>query len=464
MYFIDDSRAMDDLTQLLVPNILRDLEKRNLSALQDILHRLHPSDLADILRELPQDRMIELLELMEPEMIARTVEQLELMYQKQIIRGLDADLAAEVLETMAADERVDIIKAVSGEVRETLLPRVSVTERNDIRELASYEEETAGALMTSEFAYLPQSLTAQEAIERVREFARKPEQIYYLYLVNEKNRLTGIVTLRDLLTCPAETRLTDIAQTELVDVDPEMDQEEVARVIRKYDLFAVPVTNESGALVGIVTADDVMDVLVEEDTEDMYRYGAAGEPVNYRMEPALTIFWQRLPWLFFLVFAGLVSSYVLQVIEQYEASYGELFAMLVMLTPMMNASGGNAGVQSSTTVVRGLATGELSGTDLLSIVFKEIKTGLMLGVALAAIMLLRLMMFPDLEVSLFRIGTTAFLAMIFAISFATTLGAILPVVFDRFGMDPALMSGPFITSIVDISTIIIYFSLAALII
>jgi magnesium transporter len=455
---------MDDLTQLLLPNILSDLEEGNLSTLRDVVHRLHPSDLADILREMPQDRMIEMMGVMDRETIATTLEQLELMYQKQIIRGLDGELAAGVLETMAADERVDIIKAVSEEVRDNLLPRISVAERNDIRQLASYEEETAGAIMTSEFAYLPQSLQAQEAIERVRDFARKPEQIYYLYLVNERNRLTGIVTLRDLLTCPADTRLTDIAQTELVEVDPETDQEEVARMIRKYDLFAVPVTDESGALVGIVTADDVMDVLVEEDTEDMYRYGAAGEPVNYRMVPSTTIYWQRLPWLFFLVFAGLVSSYVLQIIETYQELYGNLFAMLVMLTPMMNASGGNAGVQSSTTVVRGLATGELTTGDLASIVYKEIKTGLLLGGSLAAIMLLRLIMFPDLGGNLVRIGATAFLAMMFAISFATTLGAILPIIFDKLGMDPALMSGPFITSIVDICTITIYFSLAALII
>ncbi len=455
---------MDDLTQLILPNILSDLEEGNLSTLRDVVHRLHPSDLADILREMPQERMIEMMGVMDRETIARTLEQLELMYQKQIIRGLDAQLAAGVLETMAADERVDIIKAVSEEVRDNLLPRISVAERNDIRQLASYDEETAGAIMTSEFAYLPQSLQAQEAIERVREFARKPEQIYYLYLVNEQNRLTGIVTLRDLLTCPADTKLTDIAQTELVEVDPEMDQEEVARMIRKYDLFAVPVTDDTGALVGIVTADDVMDVLVAEDTEDMYRYGAAGEPVNYSMVPSTTLYWQRLPWLFFLVFAGLVSSYVLQIIENYQELYGNLFAILVMLTPMMNASGGNAGVQSSTTVVRGLATGELSAAHLASIVFKEIKTGLLLGGSLAAIMLLRLFMFPDLGGNLVRIGATAFLAMMFAISFATALGAILPIIFDRLGMDPALMSGPFITSIVDICTITIYFTLAALII
>ncbi len=455
---------MEDLTRLLLPDIRRDLADENVTRLREMIHQMHPSDLAGVVREMDQDERIELLELMDRETIAHILEQLELMYQKQVIQGLDPELAAKVLETMAADERVDIIKAVSGTVREDLLPRISVAERNDIRRLASYEEETAGALMTSEFAYLPESLRAQEAIERVREFARNPEQIYYLYLVNEQNRLTGIVTLRDLLTAPADTRLATIAQTDVVTVEPEVDQEEVASVIRKYDFFAVPVVEESGTLVGIITADDVMDVLVEEGTEDMYRYGAAGEPVNYELADTFTLYRQRLPWLTFLVVAGFVSSYLLQLIETRNEMIGGLFALLVTFMPIMNASGGNAGVQSSTTIIRGLATGELTRMQAVSIVLKELKIGILLGISLGTVMLLRFLFVPELGGRFFQVATTAFLAMTFAISFASTLGAMLPMLFRKIGLDPALMSGPFITSIVDISTILIYFTLAWLII
>jgi len=455
---------MEDLTRLLLPDIRQDLEEENLATLREVIHQMHPSDLAGLIREMSQDERIQLLELMDRETIARTVEQLELMYQKEVIQRLDTELAATVLETMAADERVDVIKAVSDAVREELLQRISVAERNDIRRLASYEEETAGAIMTSEFAYLPEHLTAQEAIERVRAFAKNPEQIYYLYLVNEQNRLTGIVTLRDLLTAPADTEVAELAQTDVVTVDPETDQEEVAAIIRKYDFFAVPVVEPSGALVGIVTADDVMDVIVEEGTEDMYRYGAAGEPVKYELANPFTMYRQRLPWLTFLVLAGFVSSYFLQVIESHNDMIGEFFVLLVTFMPIMNASGGNAGTQSSTTIIRGLATGELSRMEVWAIVYKELKIGLLLGVSLGLIMLLRFLFVPSLEGKFLQVATTAFLAMTFAISFATTLGAVLPMIFRKVGLDPALMSGPFITSIVDISTIVIYFSLAWLII
>jgi magnesium transporter len=375
--------------------------------------------------------------------------------KKGIFNCFSKEWMADILEEMAPDERADFVKRLPEEKLEEVLPLVARAERIDIKKLITYEEHTAGAILTTEYASLSPGLTVKDALEKVKLQAFDRETIYYVYVIDENRVLLGFVSLRDLIVAPSSKRVAEIMHRNVISAHLNDDKEAVAKKLSDYNFLAIPIVDNDNRLVGIVTVDDVIEVVEEETTEDIYRLAAAGEYMEYKSSNPWHMARQRAMWLMILVCVGFVSAFVLR----HNEVHLEAVVALSFFIPMLLGSGGNAGTQSATVVVRGLATGGIEIDDLLYVWRKEVSVGLIMGAFMAAVSGL-LAMFLNQNPLL---GATVGLAMVCNVVLATSLGALLPILFKRFRLDPALMSGPFITSIVDISGLLIYFKIAMMI-
>jgi len=445
---------------LLVPELRELLATGNADALREFCLRGRPAVVADLLSGLEPEEVWRVLQVVELPDRAEIFSQLELELQAQMVPDIEREEMARLLEEMPHDLRVDLVQALEEEVREDILPLVARAERADIRRLASYPEDTAGALMTTDYAALPPQVTVQEALERLRLQAPDRETIYYVYVIDENRRLTGFVSLKDLILARPSRLVRDVMYTDVVSVRADQDREDVADVIGHYDLLAVPVVNAEGVLVGIITVDDIVEVLEEEATEDIYHYGAAGEPVDYLSASPLSIARQRLPWLMILVLAAFLSGFVLQ---QFSPVWTAL-APLMIFVPLLMGAGGSAGTQSTTVIIRGLATGEITLADRFRVLRKEVTVGLMVGAAMGILAAGRAWFIKtDSHFGNLHLCASVGLAMVCAVVLAKTIGGLLPLALKRLGFDPALMSAPLITTILDSLTLTIYFTLAAVI-
>ncbi|MFA6636457.1 MAG: magnesium transporter [Candidatus Omnitrophota bacterium] len=404
---------------------------------------LEPRDNAEIVMALGRPLGIEFFQ------------EFEIKTQRQIFRFFPKEWMARVLEEMAPDERVDFIKALPRERTEEILPLVAQAERNDIRRLIQYKEGTAGSILTTEYASLSPDLTVKQAIERLKLQAFNRETIYYTYVVDADRKLIGFISLKDLIISESSRYIRDVMHTNVISVNLEEDEEIVAQKLSDYDLIAIPVVDDRNILMGIVTYDDVMDIIVQEDTEDIYKYGAAGEYIDYMGSKPSTIARKRIVWLMVLVVMGFVSGWV---IESYAFKL-EAVVALAFFIPLLCASAGNVGTQSSTVVIRGMATGEIEMKDVFRVVRKESSVGIMMGVGMGILAAARSV---PMDRSL-RLAATVSVAMVVAVLAAATLGGILPMLFKKLKLDPALMSGPFITSIVDIISLLVYLQIAVMV-
>jgi len=443
---------------LLVPELRELLDAGNTEALKEFCERGQPAVVADLLSGLKVEEIRQILALVELPVRAEVFSQFELELQAVLVPLLERDETARLLENMPHDLRVDLVQALDEELRDDLLPLVAQAERADIRRLASYPEDTAGALMTTDYAALPPDITVRDAIEQLRLQAPDRETIYYVYVVDADRRLVGFVSLEDLILARPRWLVREVMFTDVISVRADQDREEVADVIGRYDLLAVPVVNAEGVLVGIVTVDDIVEVLEEEATEDIYHYGAAGEPIAYLAVSPLQIARQRLPWLMILVAAAFLSGYVLQHFSAVAAA----ILPLTFFIPMLMGSGGNAGTQSTTTIIRGLATGEIVLGDAWRVLQKEATVGVLVGVAMGLLATARVLLVPtEGVVGRVALSFTVGLAMLCAVVVAKTIGGVLPLALKSLGFDPALMSAPLITTILDSLTLTLYFTLAA---
>ncbi|MBN1793403.1 MAG: magnesium transporter [Candidatus Omnitrophica bacterium] len=423
--------------------------------LQALFNDLHPHDICVLIEDIPHDEIAQIITAFGIPKGIELFEEFEDDDRKAISKFFSREWLADILEEMSPDERADFVKVLSEDRLEEVLPLVAQAERNDIKRLLQYKEDTAGSILTTEYALLPPQITVREALERLRLQAPNRETIYYIYVVDEERRLLGFVSLKDIITSPSHSLISDIMHKHVISVSVDEDKEVVAKKLADYDFLAIPVVDNDTKLVGIVTVDDVVDVVIEETTEDMLRYGAAGEHIDYMESGPLSIARQRILWLSVLVFVGFISGWV---IERFAAQLQAVVA-LAFFIPLLSGSSGNAGTQSSTVVIRGLATGEVSIRDLSAVFKKEIVTGIIVGSGMAVLAALRAVIMNKSPL----LGVTVGLAMIVAVTIAATLGALLPILFKKMKLDPALMSGPFITSIVDVITIFVYFRIAAFI-
>jgi magnesium transporter len=364
---------------------------------------------------------------------------------------------AELVADSPADDRVDLLDEVASDVVDRIMPLLPLVERRDILRLSAYPEDTAGAAMTTEFARLAETLTVDEAFHELARQTKELETIYYLFVVDEEEHLRGVVSARQLISAmrQPDVKLSDLMERDVVSVDADDDQEEVAKKVARYDLLAIPVVDEAHHMLGIITHDDVMDVLHEEATEDAHRI-AAIDPLesSYLKTPLLTLTWKRAIWLVVLFFAALLTAKALQ------SYHGTMthpdFTWLVWFVPLVISSGGNSGSQSATLVITALTTGDVMLTDWSRVVLRELYMGLLLGAFLGTIGF----------VAAYLILGSALFALVIPITIllvvlcGTLTGGMLPLLFRRLGLDPALMSSPFVAGIIDILGIVIYMNVA----
>lgn len=436
----------------LAPVIQHRLREGDTDSILIYFENQHPADIASLLAKLPPEDSSRLLRLLPIDERADVFGYLGVELQIEIGRALGRREFAKVVSEMSADERADLFNELPLEQQETLLPALAQAEREDIRKLASYPEGTAGAVMTSDYATLPPNITAREALEALRLAAPDKETIYNAYVVDQQRRLTGVVSLRDLILAKSSAKVADIMDTHVIHARAEDSRTDVARLIAKYDLIALPIINGGDALVGIVTQDDAMDVAEEEATKDFHKVGTVGELATSLKEASIGLLYRkRITWLVVLVFFNIFSGAGLALFQDTIVAH----VALVFFLPLLIAGGGNAGAQASTLMVRALATGDVRLADWGNMLIRELLVaaglGLTMGVAVASIGIVR----GGPEIALVVAAT-----MVLVVITGSLIGMSLPFLLSRFNLDPASASAPLITSIADIAGVIIYMTIA----
>jgi len=437
---------------LLFPDLRMTLDANDDDGLREFCEALHPAVVAEVIDELEPAELWRVLVSCDAELQAEIFGFFEPRLQIAIVDVADRKRLSRLIEEMAPDDRVDVLELLDDEQVESLLPLMAQAERTDIRKLLSYPDGSAGSIMTTEYASLPEEITVSEALDELRIQAPDSETIYYIYILDEGRRLDGIVSLRELIQAKRTATLSEIMHRDVISVRVDDDEEYVARELARYDFLAIPVVDNLHRLVGIVTLDDALDVLEEEATEDA-QMQAAIQPLDesYMTTPFFVLAQKRGVWLVILLAAAFLTAWVMQGYEELQRSYVWMAAFI----PLVLASGGNAGSQSATLIIREMATSEMDYRDKYFIVMRELRMALTLGAALMALSFgVAICMVPLPEAIV--VAVTVFIMVIFG----TTAGALLPILFKRLGMDPALMSNPLIAALVDVLGVIIYFSTA----
>jgi magnesium transporter len=422
--------------------------------LQGFLENLHPSDLAELVEDLNDQQKQEFFALLSDEDAAEIIQEMEEYDQVTLFRLLTRKRASAILREMALDDAVDLLGEMEDEESREILTLLK-EEAAEIRGLLQYPEDSAGGIMTTEFTALPYTLNVADAIQRLRQIAPDAETIYYVYVVDDKKRLAGVVSLRELFAAKDSVLVKEIMRTNVIHVDVHMDQEEVARVVAKYDLLAVPVVDEGQHLLGIITVDDILDVVEEEATEDIYKLVGTSEVEgkDFLDATAFNVASKRLPWLVISLLGGLVTG---GVINFFEMTLHKVFA-LALFIPVIMDMGGNVGTQSSTVFVRGLATGEIEISEVWRYFFREVKIGFTMGLVTGGMLAAAATIWQPAIVNL---GLVVGLTMFATVTLAAIIGTLIPMIFNNYGIDPAITAGPFVTTIKDVTGLLIYFLVA----
>ena len=431
------------------------LEAGNYDGAKLLLGPVQEVDAAEAIGSLPRTLQALAFRLLPKDEAIEVYEYLDAAVQQTLLERLRSGEVLELVEEMSPDDRVRLFDELPAKVVRRLLAELSPTERRVTAQLLGYEAETAGRLMTTEFVDLKEFHSAAQALAIVRRRARDTETIYSLYVTDGSRHLTGILSLRDLVTADPEARIGDVMTRDVVSVGTDTDQEEVARAIQRYDFLAVPVVDREQRLVGIVTVDDVIDVIEQEATRDLYAAGAvqAGDEDDYFQSNLFTVARRRVVWLLVLLVANSGTSAVI-------ASQELVLKQVVVLAafiPLLIGTGGNVGAQSSTVVIRGLSTQRLQAMGAWRAIWREAVAGALLGL----LMVLAVVPWAAYVAGSWGVATAAGLSLVVITTLAATAGAALPLLFDRLGLDPALMSAPFIATITDVAGVFIYLQLAS---
>lgn len=432
------------------------LEAGNYDGAKLLLQPVQPVDSAEAIGTLPRTLQALAFRLLPKNEAIEVYEYLDGTVQQTLLERLRSGEVLELVEAMSPDDRVRLFDELPAKVVRRLLAELSPAERRVTAQLLGYEAETAGRLMTTEFIDLKEFHSAQQALEIVRRRARDTETIYSLYVTDASRHLSGMLSLRDLVTADPEDRLGDVMTREVLSVATDTDQEQVARVIQRYDFLAVPVVDREQRLVGIVTVDDVIDVIQQEATRDLYAAGAvqAGDEDDYFRSNLFTVARRRVVWLLVLLVANTGTSAVIAS-EQHVLKQVVLLAAFI---PLLIGTGGNVGAQSSTVVIRGLSTQRLQSLGPWRTIGRELIAGLLLGGLLALVVVPWAWSVGGSPL----VAASAGISLVAITSLAATAGAALPLLFDRLGLDPALMSAPFITTATDVAGVFIYLKTAQL--
>jgi magnesium transporter len=445
-----------ELSELVAQQLERLLEAGNYDGVKLLLQPVQPVDVAEAIGCLPRTLQALAFRLLPKDEAIEVYEYLDAAVQQTLLERLRSGEVLEVVEEMSPDDRVRLFDELPAKVVRRLLAELSPAERRVTAQLLGYEAETAGRLMTTEFIDLKEFHSAAQALDLVRRRARRTETIYSLYVTDASRHLSGILSLRDLVTAEPEVRIGDVMTREVVSVATDTDQEEVARVIQRYDFLAVPVVDREQRLVGIVTVDDVIDVIEQEATRDLYAAGAvqAGDEDDYFQSNLFTVARRRVVWLLVLLLA---NSGTAAVIASMDAVLKQV-VVLAAFIPLLIGTGGNVGAQSSTVVIRGLSTQRIQTLGSASAIGREMVAGALLG------LLMMLVVVPwsaYVSGGNWVVAGAAGISLVAITTLAATAGAALPLLFDRIGLDPALMSAPFIATATDVAGVFIYLQTAS---
>lgn len=440
--------------RVMLPEIKELLAAKKKRAIRKVTSYFEPADIAEVWSELTLDEQLMLFHSVEAKFAADIFEILKEEQMVDLLNNLSIEKKKEVLNEMSPDDRADLLEILPKEETEKLIPLLEEEEQVRTRELLAYEENTAGGLMTTEYITVPEDVKIGYVLRELRNKAQDIDFIQKIYVVDKVNRLKGIIPLKDLLITSPQRKVEKVMEAPFISVGLDMDQEDVARVFEKYDEPSLPVLDKLGRIRGVITVDDVLDVIKEEASEDIYHFGAAGVTDEYLAANPLRVAQKRVIWLIILALAGFISGSVL---EHYSFLLSSIVTLSFFIPILMNTSG-SAGTQAATVVVRGIATGEIKLSDIWRVVRKELLIGILMGIIAGVITALRAIILQG-DVML---GFTVAVAMIAAIVIATSLGGILPILFKKLGVDPALMSGPLIATILDTTTLLIYFNITVL--
>lgn len=435
------------------------LKKDDVKKVISLLDKLHPADAAEIVSDLPEEHRKRVFESWDIPRAADTLQEMDEQEQMDVVELLSTPLMSDILEEMAADDVADLLGGINKKDAERILTSMNRDDAVEVLKLMQHKKDTAGGIMTPEFVALRKDMTAQEAIDLLREKAPDAETIYYVFIVNKENQLVGVISLRDLIIAKPDQRIEEVMNPNVLYVDVDTDQEEVARIMSRYDLLALPVVDHEHHLLGIVTIDDVVDVIEEEASEDIYKFsGALGGEEDITGANLMRALKVRLPWLLFALTGEAIV--VGTIADRFQFVITQLLPPLLVFWTAMTAIGGNMAVQTSTIVIRALATGEFDKRELTLRILREARMGLIVGFISAGAFFLIAVAWKGLVM----LGIVTALSSVLIVIVAAMLGASAPLVFRRLGYDPAAASGPFLTLTMDATSISIYMVIALLVI
>lgn len=437
-----------------VQALLELLERRDLHALRAALLEENEVDIAEFLEQLPQDKIVVVFRALPKEMAAEVFSNLEADTQQVIIQSATDQEVSAIVEELYVDDAVDMLEELPANVVKRVLKAARPDTRKLINQFLNYPDNSVGSIMTAEFTDLKQSMTVSQAIAHIRRTGENSESVYTCYVTDAGRRLEGVLTIKELLLAKDEQRIADLMETDVITAETTEDQEKAVERMMKYDFISLPVVDKEGRLVGIVTVDDVMDVMEEEATEDFEKMAAmAPSEKPYLKTSVLSLAKHRILWLLVLMISGMITGGIL---GQYEAAFAAM-PLLVTFIPMLTDTGGNAGSQSSTLVIRGMAVGEIQLKDFAKVFWKELRVSMLVGVVLSAVNFVRLIItYPGN----YMVALTVALALFVTVMLAKTVGGVLPMAAKLCHADPAIMAAPLITTIVDAISLVVYFRIA----
>ncbi len=443
---VEEKNVAEELKELLT--------SRQYTKLRQTIADMNTTDIADAMSELEDEDSLKMFRILPKDMAADVFADLELDVQQYIIRSMSDREASNVIENLMADDATDLLEEMPASVVKRILANASSETRADINHLLQYPEDSAGSIMTVEYVDLKEDMTVQDAIERIRKKGVDSETINICYVVTKHKVLVGTVALRYLLIMKPDDVIGDIMNTNVISIGTMTDQEEAARMFQKYGFTAMPVVDNETRMVGIITIDDVVDILEEEATEDIEKMAAimpSDKP--YPKVGIFETYKNRIPWLLFLMISATFTGAIITGFEDALSA----FVVLTAYIPMLMDTGGNAGSQSSVSIIRGLSLKEIVFEDLFSIIWKEIRVAFLCGITLAAANFVKLLLIDKLQV---EVALVICLTLFIVVLIAKMVGCCLPMLASKVGFDPAVMASPFITTIVDALSLLVYFNIA----
>ena len=445
---------MAELTTTVTQTLETLLDSKKYGTLKDILVTLNGADVAALFSELPSNRISLLFRLLPKELAAETFVEMEPDVQEDLIRSFSDSELKEIVDELYMDDAVDLVEEMPANVVKRILAQAEPETRRLINEMLKYPEDSAGSIMTTEYVELRPYMTTEDAIKHIRRTGIDKETVNVCYITDDRRHLIGAVSIRALILAPEDDTMEEIMEPNVISVTTQEDQESVAECFAKYDFTALPVVDGEGRLVGIVTVDDAIDVLTDEATEDMEKMAAiTPSDKPYLKLSVWSIFKSRIPWLLLLMVSATFTGSILTHFEGALASC----IVLVSFVPMLMDTGGNSGGQASVTIIRGLSLHEIEFSDILRVIWKEIRVAVLCGVALAVVNFGKLMLINRVGFSVSLVVCLTLVATVFT---AKVVGCTLPILAKKVGFDPAVMASPFITTIVDALSLLIYFAFA----